>query len=62
MFVEGSIFERREGGGALGLRPQRIHGKGAFISMATKTWNNIKSQIKDPMIHTFFPNELKMFV
>ena len=62
MFVEGSIFERREGEGALGLRPQRIHGKGAFISMATKTWNNIKSQIKDPMIHTFFPNELKMFV
>ena len=26
------------------------YGKGAFISMATKTWNNTESQIKDPMI------------
>ena len=26
------------------------YGKGAFISMATKTWNNTQSQIKDLMI------------
>ena len=62
MFVEGSIFEGGEGEGALGLRHQKMHGTGAFVSMATKTWNNIKSQIKDPMINTFFPNKLKMFL
>ena len=36
------------------------YGKGAFISMATKTWNNTQSQIKDPMINTFSPNKLKI--
>ena len=29
------------------------YGKKAFISMATKTWNNIQSQIKDPTINIF---------
>ena len=38
------------------------YGKGAFISMATKTWNNTQSQIKDPMINTFSPNKLKIFL
>ena len=37
------------------------YGEGAFISMATKTWNNTQSQIKDPMINTFSPNKLKIF-
>ena len=37
------------------------YGKGAFISMATKTWNNTQSQIKDFMIDTFSPNKLKCF-
>ena len=36
--------------------------KGAFTSMATKTWNNAQSQIKDPMINTFSPNKLKIFL
>ena len=38
------------------------YGKGAFISMATKTWNNTQSQIKDPMINTFSLNKLKIFL
>ena len=38
------------------------YGQGAFISMATKTWNNTQSQIKDPMINTFSPNKLKIFL
>ena len=38
------------------------YGKKAFISMATKTWNNTQSQIKDPMINTFSPNKLKNFL
>ena len=38
------------------------YGKGAFISMATKTWNNTQSQIKDSMIITFSPNKLKIFL
>ena len=38
------------------------YGKGAFISMATKTWNNTQSQIKDFMINTFSPNKLKWFL
>ena len=38
------------------------YGKGTFISMATKTWNNSQSQIKDPMINTFSPNKLKIFL
>ena len=38
------------------------YGKGAFISMATKTWNNTQSQIKDPMLNTFSPNKLKIFL
>ena len=38
------------------------YGKGAFISMATKTWNNIQSQIEDSMINTFSPNKLKIFL
>ena len=37
------------------------YGKGAFISMTTKTWNNTQSQIKDPMINIFSPNELNFF-
>ena len=37
------------------------YGKGAFISMATKTWNNTQSQIKDPMINNFSPNKLNIF-
>ena len=38
------------------------YGKGPFISMATKTWNNTQRQIKDPMINTFSPNELNIFL
>ena len=38
------------------------YGKGAFISMTTKTWNNTQSQIKDPVINTFSPNKLKVFL
>ena len=38
------------------------YGKRAFISMTTKTWNNIKSQFKDPMINAFSLNELKIFL
>ena len=38
------------------------YGKGAFISMATETWNNTQSQIKDSMINTSSPNKLKMFL
>ena len=38
------------------------YGKGAFISMAIKTWNNTQSQIKDPLINTFSPNKLKIFL
>ena len=34
------------------------YGKGTFISMATKTWNNTQSQIKDPMINNFFLNKM----
>ena len=30
-----------------------LYGKGAFITMATKTLNNIQRQIKDPMINSF---------
>ena len=33
--------------------PTRTYGKGAFITMATKTLNNIQRQIKDPMINSF---------
>ena len=36
--------------------------KGAIISMATKTWNNTQNQIQDPMINTFSPNKLKIFL
>ena len=38
------------------------YGKGTLISMVTKIWNNIQSQIKDPMIATFSPNKLKIFL
>ena len=38
------------------------YGKETFISMATETWNNTQSQIKDPMINTSSPNKLKMFL
>ena len=38
------------------------YGKGAFISMVIKTRNNIQSQIRDPMINTFSPNKLKIFL
>ena len=38
------------------------YGKGAFISMSTKTWNSIPSRIKDPIINTFSPNKLKIFL
>ena len=38
------------------------YGKGASISMTTKTWNNTQSQVKDPMINTFSPNKLKTFL
>ena len=38
------------------------YGKGAFISIATKTRNNTQSQIKDPMINIFSPNKLKIFL
>ena len=30
--------------------------------MATNAWNNIQGQIKDPMINTFSPNKLKIFL
>ena len=30
--------------------------------MATKTWDNTQSQIKDPMINIFSPNKLKIFL
>ena len=36
------------------------HGKGAVTSMATKTWNNTQSRIKDPMVNTFSPNKLSI--
>ena len=38
------------------------YGKGAFISMAKKTWNNIQSKIKDLMINTSSLNKLKNFL
>ena len=38
------------------------YGKGAFIRMATKSWNNNQRQIKDVMINTFSPNKLKIFL
>ena len=38
------------------------YSKGSFISMATNAWNNIQGQIKDPMINTFSPNKLKIFL
>ena len=38
------------------------YGKGAFIRMATKAWNNNRSQIKNVMINTFSPNKLKIFL
>ena len=38
------------------------YGKGAFISMATKTWNNIQRQIIDPMMNLFSPIKLKNFL
>ena len=38
------------------------YGKGAFISMATKTWNSTQSQIKDPMINNFPLNKLNIFL
>ena len=38
------------------------YGKRAFIGMATKAWDNTQSQIKDPMINTFSPNKLKIFL
>ena len=37
------------------------YGKGTFVSVTLKTWNNIESQIKDSMINTFFPKKLKLF-
>ena len=30
--------------------------------MATKIWNNTQIQVKDPMINTFSPNKLKVFL
>ena len=42
--------------------PTTTYGEGAFISMATKTWNNTQSQIKDPMMCSFSPNKLKFFL
>ena len=38
------------------------YGKGAFISMATRTWNNTQSQIKNPMRNNFSLNKLKIFL
>ena len=38
------------------------YGKGDFIRMAKKTWNNIQIQIKDLVINTFSPNKLKIFL
>ena len=38
------------------------YGKGVFISTATKTWNDIQSTIKDPMIYTFSPDKLKIIL
>ena len=32
------------------------------MNMATKTCNNIQSQIKDPVINTFSPNKPKIFI
>ena len=29
------------------------YGKGAFLRMASKTWNKIQSQVKDPIINIF---------
>ena len=43
-------------------RMSTTNGKGTFISMATKTWNNTQSQIKDSMINTFSPNKRKFFL
>ena len=38
------------------------YGKGTFISMATRTWNNTQSQIKNPMRNNFSLNKLKIFL
>ena len=38
------------------------YGDGPFDTITTKTWNNIESQIKDPMINTFSPNKLNIFL
>ena len=40
----------------------RTYGEGAFISMTTRTWNNIQTQIKDPRINHFTANKLKCFL
>ena len=38
------------------------YGKKAVISSATKIWNNIQRQVKDPIINTIFPNSLWFFL
>ena len=38
------------------------YGKGTFITMATKTLDNIQRKIKDPMINTFSPKRFKCFL
>ena len=42
--------------------PTTTYGEGPFISTATKTLNNTQSQIKYPMMCTFSPNKLKLFL
>ena len=39
-----------------------IYFKGAFSSMDIKTWNEIQNQIKHPVLNTFFPSGLKLFL
>ena len=42
--------------------PTTTYGKGAFISMTRKTWNNIQNQIKDSMVNTVSPSKLQIFL
>ena len=37
-----------------------VYCKGAWLSMTTKTWNNIQSQIKDLIINAFSPKKIKL--
>ena len=42
------------------MLPQPHMIKELLLVWPQKTWNNIQSQIKDPMINTFSPSKLKL--